>query len=318
MRRRRTRLALWEAGNTLCPICLMEFSKQDATARNGRASIEHVPPLKAGKPHLRVLTCKNCNGTGGAWIDHATVELTKQEHAVDLHTEARVYHMRAGLNRPAQAERLIEISHPAISHSIYMWPARNQQLPSLVHQKMRLTWKQRRKPEIGLLKIAYLAVFSLVGAGFAKAKALERVRAQIMRPDEELFRDFCFVLGEDVGRAVYIVYAEGRTCWGVAIDGHLVCLPSVDADEWKPMLDDLRRSSALKKFTHTFGADRRYLFQEIHRVPVKSLTDDVRQGLRQVGSLGWDMRVQHGNRIVGNYVSVGRDQESLWFLEHHQ
>ena len=47
--------------NTLCPICLLEFSREDATAKNGRASIEHVPPLKAGKPHIRVLTCKNCN-----------------------------------------------------------------------------------------------------------------------------------------------------------------------------------------------------------------------------------------------------------------
>ena len=113
MRKQRTRLSLWQAGNTLCPICLLEFSREDATAKNGRASIEHVPPLKAGKPHIRVLTCKSCNGEGGSWIDHATVELVKQEHAVDLHIGTRVYHMRAGLNRPAPAERLIEMTHPA-------------------------------------------------------------------------------------------------------------------------------------------------------------------------------------------------------------
>ena len=49
-RKRNTRLSLWEAGNTLCPICLLDFSKDDA--KGGRASIEHVPPLKAGKPHI--------------------------------------------------------------------------------------------------------------------------------------------------------------------------------------------------------------------------------------------------------------------------
>ena len=42
MRKQRTRLSLWQAGNTLCPICLLEFSREDATAENGRASIEHV------------------------------------------------------------------------------------------------------------------------------------------------------------------------------------------------------------------------------------------------------------------------------------
>ena len=318
MSKRNARLSLWEAGNTLCPICLLEFSKEDAMAKDGRASIEHVPPLKAGKPHIRVLTCKNCNGEGGEWIDHATVELLRQEFAVDLQTETRVYSMRGGFNRPARAERgFMKMSHPAIDKSIYLWPTRNEELPSLPYQKLKLSWRQRRKPGIGLLKAAYLSVFSLLGVEFAKANALTKVRRQIVQPDADYFRDFCFV-GEDVGRAVYIVYTRGHTCWGVTIDGHLMLLPSVEANEWNPTLDDLLRSSALKKFTHTFGADRRFLFQEIHRVPVESLTDDVRQGVRQVGSLGWDMRVRQHNRIVGNYVSVGRDQDSLWFLEYHQ
>ena len=52
MSKRNTRLSLWEAGNTLRPICLLEFAKEDATAKDGRASIEHVPPLKAGTPHI--------------------------------------------------------------------------------------------------------------------------------------------------------------------------------------------------------------------------------------------------------------------------
>ena len=144
MSRQKTRLVLWQAGNTFCPICLLEFSKEDATAKDGHASIEHVPPRKVGRPHILVLTCKNCNREGGEWIDHATVELIKQEHAVDLRIGTRIYHMRAGLNRPALAEYLIEMSHPAISKPMYMWPAPNQQAPSLAHQQLRLTWYQRR------------------------------------------------------------------------------------------------------------------------------------------------------------------------------
>ena len=209
------------------------------------------------------------------------------------------------------------MTHPAVAEPIYIWPARNQELPPLPRQELRLTSYQRRKPEIGLLKAAYLAVFSLLGAEFAKANALTKVREQIAQPDADSFRDFCFV-GEDVGRAVYIVYTRGKTCWGVTIDGHLMLLPSVDADEWEPTLDDIRSSSAQKKFTHTFGADKRFLFPTIHRVPVEGLTDDVRRGLSQVGSLGWEMRVTSDTRVLGNYVSVGRDQDSLWFLDYHE
>lgn len=316
-RKSRTRLALWEAGNTLCPICLLEFSQEDATAKNGRASIEHVPPLRAGRPNIRVLTCRNCNGDGGKGFDHATVELIKQEHAVELQIGTGVYPMRAGLHRPARAGGFIEMVHPAVADPIYMWPARNQRLPPLARRELRLVSYQRRKPEVGLLKAAYLSVFALLGVEFAKADALIKVRRQIAQPDADIFRDFCLV-GKDSGRAIYIVYAKGRTCWGIAIDGYWVFLPSAESGEWKPALDDARRASTLKKFTHTFGAGRRFLFPTIHKVPVESLTDDVRLGLSQVGSLGWELRVTSDNRILGNYVSVGRDHESLWLLECHE
>jgi len=198
-----------------------------------------------------------------------------------------------------------------------MWPARNQRLPPLARRELRLVSYQRRKPEVGLLKAAYLSVFALLGVEFAKAEALVNVRNQIAQPDADIFRDFCFN-GKKTGRAIYIVYTKGRTCWGIAIDGYWVFLPSADSDQGKPALDDVRRASALKKFTHTFGAGRRFLFQTIHKVPVESLTDDVRRGLSQVGSLGWELRVTSEKRILGNYVSVGRDQESLWFLECHE
>ena len=226
MSRRKIRLALWQAGNTYCPICLLEFSREDATSKDGHASVEHVPPRKVGRPHILVLTCKNCNREGGEWIDHATVELIKQEQAVDLRIGTRVYHMRAGLKQPARAEYLIEMSHPAVSQPIYMWPAPNQQAPSLAHQPLKLTGYQRRKPEVGLLKAAYLSVFSLLGVEFAKANALTNVRAQIQQPDADLYRNFCFA-GEDVGREIYVMYTKETTCWAVAIDGYWVLLPSL-------------------------------------------------------------------------------------------
>ena len=159
-------------------------------------------------------------------------------------------------------------------------------------------------------------MFSLLGVEFAKANALTRVRAQIAQPDADIFRDFCFT-GKDVGRAVSIVYTRGKTCWGVTIDGHWMLLPSVDADEWNPTLDDVRQSSAIKKFTHVFGADRRFLFQKIHGVPIRTLTDDVRRGLGHVGSLGWHMQVK-SDSLTNDFISIGRDHDSLWFLQYHE
>ena len=47
------------------------------------------------------------------------------------------------------------------------------------------------------------------------------------------------------------------------------------------------------------------------------LPDDVQRGLSQVGSLGWDTSVEANGQAV-DVVSVGRDQDSLWFLEYHQ
>ena len=316
MSRRKTRLVLWQAGNTFCPICLLEFSREDATAKDGHASIEHVPPRKVGGPHILVLTCKNCNQEGGEWTDHATVELVKQEHAVDLRIRTRVYHMRAGLNRPARAEYLIEMSHPAILKPMYMWPALNQKATSLAHQQLRLTGYQRRKPEVGLLKAAYLSVFSLLGVEFAKAKALTNVRAQIQQPDADLYRNFCFA-GEDVGREIYIMYTKETTCWAVAIDGYWVLLPSVDTDERSFPFDSLRNVLDMKKLAHVFRVDSRPRFPTIYKVPVELLPDAVQRGLGQVGSLGWDTSVEANGQAV-DVVSVGRDQDSLWFLEYHQ
>ena len=113
------------------------------------------------------------------------------------------------------------------------------------------TGYQRRKPEVGLLKAAYLSVFSLLGVEFAKAKALTNVRAQIQQPDADLYRNFCFA-GEDVGREIYIMYTKETTCWAVAIDGYWVLLPSVDTDERSFPFDSLRNVLDMKKLAHVF------------------------------------------------------------------
>ena len=201
MAKKDRRLGLWQAGNTLCPICLMEFSEEDIASR--LAELEHTPPLKAGKPHLTVLTCQKCNRRGGEWIDKAAIEALKREYDATLTTQHDTISVKIGLGHPGSIGRgLITMSHPAVDGALYLRPTRKQELPRLPTTELKLAWAQRkhRSVTVGLLKSAYLAVFAIVGVEFAKAEALGRVRAQIQQPDDLILDNFCIPCRKDTTR----------------------------------------------------------------------------------------------------------------------
>ena len=161
-----------------------------------------------------------------------------------------------------------------------------------------------------------MSVFYLLGVEFAKAKALTNVRAQIQQPDADLYRNFCFA-GEDVGREIYVMNTKETTCWAVTIDGYWVFLPRLDADEQSFPFGGPPNVVGMKKLADVFRGGSRPRFPTIYKVPVERLEDDVQRGLGEVGSLGWYTSVEANGHAV-DVVSVGRDQDSLWFLEHHQ
>ena len=120
------------------------------------------------------------------------------------------------------------------------------------------------------------------------------------------------VANTDTKLLIYGLFQKDRV---LAQDG--VLLPSVDTDERSFPFDSLRNVLDMKKLAHVFRVDSRPRFPTIYKVPVELLPDAVQRGLGQVGSLGWDTSVEANGQAV-DVVSVGRDQDSLWFLEYHQ
>ena len=97
------------------------------------------------------------------------------------------------------------------------------------------------------------------------------------------------------------------------LDRFLVLIPSIDDDDWNPREEDIQNISAIKQFTHTFAAPRDFLFPPVIEVPVAALGEQFSTGLEQVGSLGWELKAQ-ANKMVEHFVSIGRRDKTLWFL----
>ena len=215
MSRRDRRIRLWKAGNRSCPICLYEFSfERDINIKGDRhakcAEIEHVPPKGMhGKKVLRVLTCASCNAAAGKTIDHSIIDMVKGEHegliiVGDKRTPVRLSrdapflsrtkrrgrrhrrpdgpHTTSGDDRAREHPILITMSHPATPDQVHIW-SKSHLLPKVTGTKrIQLQWKQRPNPEVGLLKSAYLALYSILGTQYARDPALTPVRIQIQQP----------------------------------------------------------------------------------------------------------------------------------------
>ncbi len=207
MGRKSRRVLLWRAGNTICPICLHEFSfERDIRGHSHAhsATIEHVPPKALqGAVWTTVLTCRSCNEGAGQTVDHAIVDAAKGEHSGAIITDGertpirlssspqdtknRMHRGRKGHDPTRrrgttdEAPVLITLSHPATPQKVYIW-SDSHLLPTLVGKRFQLQWRQRQFPEIGLLKSAYLTVYALLGIAYAQDPAVAAVRAQIQHP----------------------------------------------------------------------------------------------------------------------------------------
>ncbi|MCY4601394.1 MAG: hypothetical protein OXF27_15920 [Acidobacteria bacterium] len=289
---------------------LVGISREDAAS--GHAELEHVPPLKAGKPHITVLTCSECNRMTSSGIDKAAIEALRQKYDGTLRTKEGTTGIKIGLSPPVRADRILTMTHPQVNRPVYLWPTRKQQLPPLPRETFQLSWNTRKAHyvKVGLLKVAYLAVFALMGVQFAQASALRRVREQIAQPDRELLRNYCAVTDRPTGRAVCVVYNKGRTCWGVDLDGFLVIVPSMDDHEWDPQPSDFQTITRVRALTRTFGASRRYLFPDITEFPTALLGADVARVIETVGSMGWELTLKAGDKKV-HLISVGGKDGTL-------
>lgn len=184
----------------VCPQCFRFFDKS-ALVQVGVLNcltLEHIPPRGITSNSITILTCKECNDSAGHSLD---IDLKKEQQIFDFlnmvpgsktDTLLTIYdeikmrgitevtekgkikiHIDDGRTSPMDLSKLGEKAKSGMSNS-------NINFRSYSYRK--------RRPEIALLRIAYLLAFSKFGNGFLVNPALAKVREQIKYPEKEILR----------------------------------------------------------------------------------------------------------------------------------
>ena len=184
----------------LCPICMKYFSQEGLDKKyDDCLTLEDVPPVKLGGK-VRTLTCKKCNNKGGSDLEsHLPRKILFDEFLKG--------------NNLAPADGFIKLQDGTIPVSIrtdkesniklIYYPQRSKpeetanffesmkRSGSDFSFQMEITSKYREgRPEIALLRIAYLYAFSVFGYGFLLNPNLQIIRKQILNPDERLLQSW--------------------------------------------------------------------------------------------------------------------------------
>ena len=191
-RDRRLRQRLFDAGNTMCPICLSEFSKSDVVAGT-EVTLEHAPPKSLGGTAI-CLTCKRCNNKASVVDHHAFLS----KKARDEWSAGQGAPIVVDLFGHKKSHRFIprdpNAPYPARKHLMRNGSIELGSLPPKerldANKGISFRIPQRDDYEfVSMVKSAYLMVFSLMGANgyrFARNVGLKPVREQIMNPGEKI------------------------------------------------------------------------------------------------------------------------------------
>ena len=170
---RSKRLRLYDRGNTVCPICLTGFTRDQASS--GRTvTLEHVP-IKALGGQARCLTCRDCNAETGRSIDQAAAMGARNRFGVTVDILGKRDTFMLSLDGKA-------LTPPFVGYS-------KQDLRDLENSESRAFTMSIKVPNAravaaSSLKSAYLAIFSLLGRSggysYVRGDALKPIRQRIM------------------------------------------------------------------------------------------------------------------------------------------
>ena len=193
-RDRRLRERLFAAGNTMCPICLSEFTRADVLAGT-EVTLEHAPP-KSLRGSAICLTCKRCNSKSSVIDQHALMS----KKARDQWAAGQGAPITVDLFGHKKTHRYIpkdpEAPYPARKHLMRNGTIELGPLPGKdrldADKGISFRIPQRDDYEfVSMVKSAYLMVFSLMGTNgyrWAKNIGLAPVREQIMNPDRKILK----------------------------------------------------------------------------------------------------------------------------------
>ena len=332
MGRKSRRVGLWRAGNTICPVCLHEFSfERDIVgpSHGHSATIEHVPPKALPNKHyITVLTCRSCNERAGHTVDHAIIDTVKGEHSGAIvidgkrtpirlraaphdtettpHTRSQTQVATGSGSTTGGSPVSMTLSHPATPLEVHIW-SQSHPLPSIGGKRFQLEWTERQHPEVGLLKSAYLALYSMLGTRYATDPAIRPVREQIRDPSSSRLENYAFNVPVRE-RRICIAYVLPRSCWAIFLDGYLVLLPGSGDTDWEQRCfsADYLQQIDYRRLPDIFNSQHRGL--EIAEIPLTE--EHTRRGVCQVGPVGWKI-VQRGGDKGRTLVSVGGNENSV-------
>ena len=224
------RLRFFRRGNTHCPICLTEFTEPDVRA--GRVvTLEHAPQESlGGRPAC--LTCMQCNtGTSAAVMDQA---VARHYQAV----ERGGYHIT--IRRDGQSVHTVSPEYCEFGEDKI-----RVRTPRDVVGKSRgpftLRWTEPHPDAVllGLLKSAYLMVFSLLGTAgyrYAQRQAVTSIREQLLSPAKERIRPLVVYADDNDNPSIpdhAMLMLTKYRCWAVKIHTEFVILPTGGSMDWR-------------------------------------------------------------------------------------
>ena len=213
------RLRLFQQGNTHCPICLTEFTEPDVRAGQV-VTLEHAPQESlGGKPAC--LTCMQCNtGPATRIIDQAVARFYRAQEQGGYPITVEGHGRRPYTVHPKH----YDIRKDRIRIRTRRDVVGKSQGPFTLRQTE--PWPDAVR--LGLLKSAYLMVFSLLGAvgyRYAQGEAVTSIREQLLSPEKGLVRPFvAFNADTDNTEHAVLLWTEYQ-CWAVKIRTNLVVLP---------------------------------------------------------------------------------------------
>ena len=229
------RLRLFAAGNDKCPICLTHFTERDVK-KGEVVTLEHVPPKSFHTGGFAMcLTCADCNNTASRSEKVAAEATRAPKVRIDIPgVPSHTAYLSAG-PRSRIDIRMSKLRVPEADFATALRAGKSFQ--------MSVTRPPRHFASVPWLKAAYLSVFSLLGVHgyrYAEGKAVERVREQIMKPEEEIIGAFAVrAPSEWKKRDGMWMNQRQSPCWAVKMGKILVLLPRgwdtafYKADRWR-------------------------------------------------------------------------------------
>lgn len=227
----------------ICPLCLRGFLPKALEA--DLLTVEHVPPKRLGGRRL-VLTCRRCNSSAGAHLDH---EMMKRELIFDFHygtmdrpAPARLTMADQSINVEVQATEesvrvvgLPDSNDPQAQGELLAELDRLVEAGSWQDSRFDLTFYRgfRHRPAlVGWLRAGYLAAFAALGYRYIMRASLDVVRQQLVNPQDEVLRVFSVTIPGRISKEERRILLVQRPTWlnsvAVQIGRHIVFLPSLE------------------------------------------------------------------------------------------